>query len=150
MSRARPLCLRRDTLQAIGGLATLANHLADDHRLGELVRAAGQRIVLSPYVVQGEHHEPSLDSLVRHELRWMRTIRVLRPRSFRFIFITFSLPLAALGIAAAAPGVAAFHGRLGAFRHELWRRGWCCISCIGCAMIRKPLRISGCCRCAIC
>ncbi|HSY97158.1 MAG TPA: bacteriohopanetetrol glucosamine biosynthesis glycosyltransferase HpnI [Steroidobacteraceae bacterium] len=96
-------CMRRDTLQAIGGLTPLANHLADDHRLGELVRAAGQRIVLSPYVVQGEHHEPSLDSLVRHELRWLRTIRVLRPRSFRFIFITFSLPLAALGIAAAAP-----------------------------------------------
>src|ERR1700681_3931686 len=96
-------CMRRDTLQAIGGLAPLANHLADDHRLGELVRAAGQRIVLSPYAVQGEHHEPSLDSLVRHELRWLRTIRVLRPRSFRFIFITFSLPLAVFGIAAAAP-----------------------------------------------
>jgi ceramide glucosyltransferase len=97
------VCLRRDTLQAIGGLMPLANHLADDHRLGELVRAAGERIVLSPYVVQGEHHEPNLDSLVRHELRWLRTIRVLRPRSFRFIFITFSLPLAVFGIAAAAP-----------------------------------------------
>ena len=96
-------CMRRDTLQAIGGLWPLANHLADDHRLGELVRATGERIVLSPYVVQGEHHEPSLDSLVRHELRWLRTIRVLRPRSFRFLFITFGLPLAALGLAAAAP-----------------------------------------------
>jgi ceramide glucosyltransferase len=53
--------------------------------------------------VEGEHHEPSFDSLVRHELRWLRTIRVLRPRSFRFIFITFSVPLAALGIAATAP-----------------------------------------------
>ena len=41
MSRARPLCMRRDTLQAIGGLRRIANHLADDHRLGELVRATG-------------------------------------------------------------------------------------------------------------
>ena len=98
------VCLRRVTLQAIGGLRALANHLADDHRLGELVRALGKRIVLSRYVVSGEHHEPSLDSLIRHELRWLRTIRVLRPRSFPFIFITFSVPLAALGIAAAAPG----------------------------------------------
>jgi ceramide glucosyltransferase len=97
------VCLRRDTLQAIGGLSPLANHLADDHRLGELVRAAGERIVLSPYVVQGEHHEPNFGSLVRHELRWLRTIRVLRPRSFRFLFITFSVPLAVLGSAAAAP-----------------------------------------------
>ena len=94
------VCLRRDTLQAIGSLQALANHLADDHRLGELVRGLGLRIVLSPYVVEGEHHEPNLDSLTRHELRWMRTLRVLRPRSFRLIFIGFSLPLAAFGIAA--------------------------------------------------
>ena len=47
------LCLRRDTLEAIGGLAAMANHLADDYRLGELVRALGLRIVLSPYEVPG-------------------------------------------------------------------------------------------------
>jgi ceramide glucosyltransferase len=98
------ICLRRDTLQTIGGLGALADHLADDYRLGELVRGLGLRIVLSPYSVKGVHHEPNLGSLTRHELRWMRTIRVLRPASFRMIFLTFSLPLAALGIAAAAAG----------------------------------------------
>jgi ceramide glucosyltransferase len=96
------VCLRRDTLHAIGGLAPLVNYLADDYRLGELVRALGLRIVLSPYVLKGEHHEPSFDSLARHELRWMRTLRVLRPRSFRLIFFTFSLPLAVIGLLAAA------------------------------------------------
>jgi ceramide glucosyltransferase len=95
------VCLRRDTLHALGGLRELADHLADDHRLGELVRGLGLRIVLSPYVVDGEHHEPNFNSLTRHELRWMRTIHVLRPRSFRWIFLTFSLPLAVIGIAAA-------------------------------------------------
>jgi ceramide glucosyltransferase len=93
------LCLRRQTLQAIGGLTGIANHLAEDYRLGELVRGLGLRIVLSPYVVRARHHEPNLESLTRHELRWMRTIRVLRPRSFRLMFLTFSLPLAILGIA---------------------------------------------------
>lgn len=92
------LCLRRDTLQAIGGLRAMANHLAEDYRLGALIRGLGLRIVLSPYVLDAQHHEPSLDSLMRHELRWMRTIRVLRPHSFPFLFITFSLPLAILGI----------------------------------------------------
>jgi len=96
------LCLRRDTLEAIGGLRAIANHLAEDYRLGELVRGLGLRIVLSPYVVHGEHHEPNLDSLTRHELRWMRTIRVLRPRSFRWMFLTFSLPLAIAGIVLAS------------------------------------------------
>jgi ceramide glucosyltransferase len=98
------VCLRRDTLQAMGGLQALANHLADDHRLGELVHALDLKVVLSPYVVKGEHHEPSLESLTRHELRWMRTLRVLQPRNFVFIFITFSLPLAMLGLAFAAAG----------------------------------------------
>lgn len=92
------LCMREDTLQAIGGLQSIANHLADDHRLGELVSALGLRIVLCPYLVEGEHDERSFDSLIRHEMRWMRTIRILRPLSFRFIFLTFSLPLAMGGI----------------------------------------------------
>ena len=101
------LCIRRDTLAAVGGLEVLADQLAEDYRLGELVRALDLRIVLSPYVLNGEHHEPDLGSMTRHELRWMKTIRVLRPRSFFGIFVTFSLPLALLGIsfASGAPAI---------------------------------------------
>ncbi|HEY6482615.1 MAG TPA: bacteriohopanetetrol glucosamine biosynthesis glycosyltransferase HpnI [Steroidobacteraceae bacterium] len=95
------LCMRRDTLKAIGGLQAIADYLADDYQLGELVRAAGQRIVLSPYLLQAEHDEARFELLAQHELRWMRTIAVLRPRSFRFLFFTFSLPMAILGAACA-------------------------------------------------
>ena len=114
------LCLRRTTLQAIGGLRRLSNHLADDYQLGALVRAAGLRIALSTYVPRTEHSEPSLDQLVDHETRWMRTIRVLRPRSFLFLFLSFCLPLALIGLVmsaelpAAAPlGTALFLVALG-------------------------------------
>jgi ceramide glucosyltransferase len=96
------VCLRRRTLQRIGGLPALANHLADDYRLGELVRKLGLRIAVSHYRVATENHEPSFDSVARHELRWMRTLRVLRPRSFCWIFPTFSAPLATLGLLLAA------------------------------------------------
>jgi ceramide glucosyltransferase len=98
------LCLRRGTLEAIGGLPVIANHLADDHRLGELVRAQGLKIVLSRYIVNAEHHEPDWRALIGHELRWMRTIKVLRPRSFPWIFPSFSVPLAILGLALVAAG----------------------------------------------
>ena len=91
------ICLRRETLQAMGGLQVIADHLADDYQLGERVRGLGLRIVLSHYLPTVEHDEASFDSLNRHELRWMSTIRILRPRSFRLIFFSFSLPLAALG-----------------------------------------------------
>ncbi len=92
------ICIRRETLNALGGLPMLADQLADDNRLGALVRELGLRIELSRYVVTGEHHEPSLDSVTRHEVRWMRTLRVLQPQAFRGLFLTFSLPLAVLGL----------------------------------------------------
>lgn len=92
------LCMRRDTLQGIGGLRAISDHLADDYRLGELIRGLGLRIVLSPYLLRAEHHEPTLDLLVRHEVRWMRTLRILRPRSFSLIFFGFSVPLALVGL----------------------------------------------------
>jgi ceramide glucosyltransferase len=92
------LCLRRDTLQAIGGLHTVVDHLAEDNRLGELVRAQGHRIVLSHYLLRTARDEPSWNLLAGHELRWMRTLKILRPGSFRLLFLTFSLPLAIVGI----------------------------------------------------
>jgi ceramide glucosyltransferase len=96
------LCMRHSTLRAIGGLQVLADQLAEDHRLGQLVSALNLKIELSPYVVDGEHHEPDLRSVTLHELRWMRTIRALRPKSFLGIFLTFSLPMALLGMGLAA------------------------------------------------
>ena len=99
------LCLRRATLEAIGGLQAFVDHLADDHQLGKLIRARGLSIVLSPYQVVAARDEPTLESLTRHELRWMRTIHILSPWSFRMIFLTFSLGLATVGVwlAYAAP-----------------------------------------------
>lgn len=93
------LCLRRNTLRAIGGLRSLVDHLADDYRLGELVRGLGLRIELAPCVLDTEHHEPTLAMLTRHEMRWMRTLQVLKPGGFRCLFVTFSAPLALAGIA---------------------------------------------------
>jgi ceramide glucosyltransferase len=92
------ICIRQQTLHAVGGLDVLADHLADDNILGTFVHRLGLKIQLSRYVVTGEHHEPSLDSILRHEIRWMKTLRVLRPRSFRWLFLTFTLPLASVGL----------------------------------------------------
>ena len=91
--------MRLGRLTAIGGLRSIAHHLADDYQLGALVRKLGKQIVLSSYVPIARQYDPSLGELIRHETRWMRTIRVLRPRSFPFLFITFSLPLAVVGFA---------------------------------------------------
>ncbi len=106
------LCLTRQTLDAIGGLRPIANHLADDYQLGASVRELGKQIVLSTYVTTAEQYDPSLEELIRHETRWMRTIRVLRPGSFPFLSVSFSLPLALTGLALSAAVPAAFEAGL--------------------------------------
>jgi ceramide glucosyltransferase len=102
------IALRRQVLASIGGLAAIANQLADDYRLGELTRARGLRTILSDVVVETCVDERSFGGLVRHELRWLRTIRAVRPIGYTLSFMTFSVPIACVGCAiscAAAPAV---------------------------------------------
>jgi ceramide glucosyltransferase len=93
------IAIRRDVLARIGGFTAIANQLADDYRLGELTRELGLRTVLSDVVVDTSVVERSFRELVRHELRWLRTIRTLSPWGYCFSFITFGVPVAALGVA---------------------------------------------------
>ena len=95
------IALRRQVLASIGGLAAIANQLADDYRLGELTRGRGLRTILSDVVVETCVDERSLGELVRHELRWLRTIRTVRPLGYTLSFMTFSVPVAWLGCAIA-------------------------------------------------
>jgi ceramide glucosyltransferase len=93
------IALRRQVLACIGGFAAIADQLADDYRLGELTRARGLRTVLSAVVVETCVDERSFGDLVRHELRWLRTIRAVRPLGYFLSFITFGVPAALLGCA---------------------------------------------------
>jgi ceramide glucosyltransferase len=130
------IALRRDALAAIGGFEAIADQLADDYRLGELTRKAGLRTVLSEVVVDTWVAEASARDLIRHELRWLRTIRTVRPAGYAGSFVTFELPVAALGCllaagSAAVLGMLAITGaarlvlhfnarRLGAALRQLW------------------------------
>jgi ceramide glucosyltransferase len=93
------IALRRDTLDAVGGLAVIAESLADDHALGAAVRRLGRHVVLSPHVVDNVVAEPSLAALFRHELRWSRTIRAIAPAGFAGSILTQPIALALLALA---------------------------------------------------
>jgi ceramide glucosyltransferase len=90
------IAMRRDVLCRIGGFMSIVNQLADDYRLGELTRRLGLRTVLSNVVVEIAVAERSFTELIDHELRWLRTIRAVRPRSYSFCFVTFTTPVALL------------------------------------------------------
>jgi ceramide glucosyltransferase len=88
------IALRRDVLARIGGFTSIVNQLADDYRVGELTRGLGLRTVLSDVVVEIAVAERSFTELVGHELRWLRTIRTVRPAGYSFSFVTFTMPVA--------------------------------------------------------
>lgn len=88
------MALRRDTYLAIGGFTSLRDKLADDYALGAAVRRIGQKIVLSHHLVDTVIAEPSLADLLRHELRWARTIRLLAPFGFAASVLTHPVALA--------------------------------------------------------
>ena len=90
------IALRRQVLAGIGGFLSMANQLADDYRLGELTRSKGLRTVLSEVEVETHMGESTLADLLSHELRWLRTIRALRPTAYGFLFITFGMPVTAV------------------------------------------------------
>jgi ceramide glucosyltransferase len=97
------MALRRETLARIGGLEALVDHLADDNRLGQLVRAQGLHVALAPTLPATTVGEDSLPALFRHELRWARTIRALEPAGFAASVLQYKLVWAALSVLA-APG----------------------------------------------
>jgi len=91
------IAMRRQVLASAGGFAAIANQLADDYRLGELTRRLGLRTVLSDVVVETCVDEGTFGDLVSHELRWLRTIRAVRPVGYSLLFITFGVPVALVG-----------------------------------------------------
>ncbi|GAA5264125.1 ceramide glucosyltransferase [Acidiphilium sp. MT5] len=92
------MALRRETLAAIGGLAALVEHLADDNVLGRLVRAQGLRIDFAPVIPATGVMETSLRDLWAHGLRWARTIRALVPIAYFGVILQFPLFWAGLAL----------------------------------------------------
>jgi ceramide glucosyltransferase len=73
------IALRRDTLEAIGGFAIVADELADDYALGAAVRQRGLAVAIPPFTIGHVFNERSAAELARQELRWARTIRRIDP-----------------------------------------------------------------------
>ncbi|HEX2941712.1 MAG TPA: bacteriohopanetetrol glucosamine biosynthesis glycosyltransferase HpnI, partial [Rhodopila sp.] len=92
------MCLRRTDLQRIGGLAALANHLADDQVLGRRIVALGMDVALAQTVVLTTVPESRLRDLFMHELRWARTIRTLEPVGFAASVLQYPLAWSLLAV----------------------------------------------------
>lgn len=91
------IALRRETLDAIGGMAAFADLLADDYAMGAAIRAQGGRIALPDMLLAHGCVETSFATLARRELRANRTIARLDPAGFAGSVILHPLPFALAG-----------------------------------------------------
>jgi ceramide glucosyltransferase len=93
------IALKQGTLSRIGGFEAIANELADDYAIGRAVRRAGLQVVLPAMLVAHSFEENSLSEVVRHELRWARTIFTVDPVGYVGSGVTHALPLSLIGAA---------------------------------------------------
>jgi ceramide glucosyltransferase len=83
------LCFRAADLENAGGFAAIEEYLADDYQLAKrLTRGAGKRAVLSKLIVDTNMAYPGWGAMIRHQLRWARTIRVSRPDGYAGLPVT--------------------------------------------------------------
>jgi ceramide glucosyltransferase len=62
--------MRKTDLEAIGGLASVKDVLAEDHFIGEKIREQGQRVVLSNYLVHNVNEYWNLRKFINRHARW--------------------------------------------------------------------------------
>lgn len=92
------IAVKRQALEKIGGFAALANYLADDYYLGNLVSRAGYEIRLVPHVVETHPGVSGLKDLLHHQLRWARTQRLCRPSGYFGTLVTYGTMWAILSV----------------------------------------------------
>lgn len=99
------IALRRETLRAIGGFDAFVDQLADDYAIGAAVRATGLTVAIPPLIVRHGFSERTAVELLRHELRWARTLRAASPAGYAGLAITHPVPCALIGAILGSGGV---------------------------------------------
>jgi ceramide glucosyltransferase len=91
------IAIDKSTLAEIGGFEAFRDVLADDYEIGRAVRARGHHVAFAPILVSHTCTEEGARALIRHELRWARTIRTVEPLGYAGSGLTHAVPLALIG-----------------------------------------------------
>ncbi len=88
----KSFAVKRQALRAAGGWEALKDVLAEDQRLGALLRAAGYRTRLLPTVVYNVQRKAPVKHFVDRNARWaMLRFRLLRPGVYLEPFLNLTL-----------------------------------------------------------
>ena len=92
-------------LESIGGFRALADYLADDFMLGNLIEKDGYEVRLSNHVVETVMQPVGFAGMIRHQMRWARSTRISRPMGYLGLILTFGTALALLNVIVAQASV---------------------------------------------
>lgn len=92
------MAFRRADLDRIGGLAAIADYLADDYQLGHRLHGLGLKCVLSDVIVETQLGGNWSD-MWAHQVRWARTIRVSKFGGYLGLPVTYATLWAAVALA---------------------------------------------------
>jgi ceramide glucosyltransferase len=96
------MAARRDAVDAIGGIAAVADYYSDDFELGNRIWAKGYKVVLSHHIVRNVLTHRSPLRTFGDQLRWMKSTRYSRPAGHLGTSLTYAMPFGILGLIAGA------------------------------------------------
>ena len=96
------MAVRRDAIDAIGGIAAVADYYSDDFELGNRIWAKGYKVILSHHIVRNVLTSRSPLRTLGDQLRWMKSTRYSRPLGHAGTSLTYAMPFGILGFIAAA------------------------------------------------
>jgi ceramide glucosyltransferase len=92
------MAVRRDAIEAMGGIRETADFYSDDFVLGNRIAAAGYTVVLSSYKVGHVLSGQSLRQTFGDQLRWMKSTRFSRPWGHVGSGLTYAVPFGLLAL----------------------------------------------------
>jgi ceramide glucosyltransferase len=105
------MAVRRDAIDAIGGISAVKDYYSDDFELGNRIWAREYEVVLSHHIVRNVLTSRSASRTLGDQLRWMKSTRYSRPAGHAGTGLTFAMPFGILGLIS---GAALGNWRLGA------------------------------------
>jgi len=90
------MAVRRDAMEAAGGIGETAHFYSDDFVLGHRIAEAGYEVVLSHYKVGHVLASRSLRRTLGDQLRWMKSTRFSRPLGHLGSGLTYAVPFGLL------------------------------------------------------
>ena len=96
------MAVRRDAIEAIGGIAAVADYYSDDFELGNRIWSAGYEVLLSHHIVRNVLTTRPFLRTLGDQLRWMKSTRYSRPAGHAGTSLTYAMPFGILGLIAGA------------------------------------------------